>query len=47
MVPEDRKVMSLFMNMKIIKNMSMAELPHMTKAIISERKERNLVNKLR
>jgi ribose transport system ATP-binding protein len=45
MVPEDRKVMSLFMNMEIIKNISMAELPHMTTAVISDRKERNLVNK--
>ncbi len=44
MVPEDRKVLSLFMSMKIIKNMSMAELPHMTKAVISERKERALVD---
>jgi ABC-type sugar transport system ATPase subunit len=43
MVPEDRKVLSLFMNMKIVKNMSMAELPHMTTAVISERRERNLV----
>ena len=43
MVPEDRKVLSLFMNMKILKNISIAELPHMTTAVISERKERNLV----
>lgn len=44
MVPEDRKVLSLFMNMEISKNMSMAELPHMTNAIISERRERDLVD---
>ncbi|MDX1416696.1 MAG: sugar ABC transporter ATP-binding protein [Candidatus Promineifilaceae bacterium] len=44
MVPEDRKVLSLFMNMKIAKNMSMAELPHMTKGVINERRERSLVN---
>lgn len=44
MVPEDRKVMSLFMNMKIYKNLSIAELPHMTTALISEKKERSLVD---
>jgi ribose transport system ATP-binding protein len=32
------------MNMEISKNMSMAELPHMTNAIISERRERDLVD---
>jgi ABC-type sugar transport system ATPase subunit len=43
MVPEDRKELSLFMNMKIVKNMSMAELPLMTNVVISERSERSLV----
>ena len=43
MVPEDRKTLSLFMNMKIVKNMSMAELPLMTNVVIDERSERNLV----
>jgi len=35
--------LSLFMNMKIVKNMSMAELPLMTNVVIDERSERNLV----
>ena len=44
MVPEDRKELSLFMGLKISKNMSMAELPDMTRVIINERDERSLVN---
>ena len=46
MVPEDRKVLSLFANMEIFKNMSMARLPYMQKIGLSERKERNLAEKL-
>jgi ABC-type sugar transport system ATPase subunit len=42
MVPEDRKVQSLFMNLSILKNMSMAELPHMRKGYIVERDERRM-----
>ena len=43
MVPEDRKVQSLFMNLTILKNVSMAELPHMVKGYINERSERRLI----
>lgn len=43
MVPEDRKVLSLFMNMQISKNISMAELPHMTNTVINGKAERELV----
>jgi ABC-type sugar transport system ATPase subunit len=45
MLPEDRKVLSLFANLSILKNLSMAELPLMTKGVINERAERRLVNK--
>ena len=44
MLPEDRKVLSLFTNLSILKNLSMAELPLMTKGVINERAERRLVN---
>ncbi len=43
MVPEDRKVQSLFMNLAIHKNISMAELPYMNRGFINERGERRLV----
>lgn len=43
MVPEDRKVLSLFMDSKILKNISMAELPFMTQGIIREGAEREMV----
>jgi ribose transport system ATP-binding protein len=46
MVPEDRKVLSLFMDSSIYKNISMAELPHMTTAVINGREERSMVNQL-
>lgn len=43
MVPEDRKVLSLFMNLAIYKNLSMAELPDMTSVgVINERQERRV-----
>jgi ABC-type sugar transport system ATPase subunit len=44
MVPEDRKVLSLFMGMKIKDNVSIAQLPYMTGiGNINERHERALV----
>lgn len=44
MVPEDRKVLSLFMGMAIKDNVSMAQLPYMTRTgSINERRERDLV----
>jgi ribose transport system ATP-binding protein len=44
MVQEDRKVLSLFMEMQICHNVSMAELPHMSAGgAINERAEQNLV----
>lgn len=46
MVPEDRKVLSLFMDSKILKNISLAELPFMTSGIVNERSERDMVNEL-
>jgi ABC-type sugar transport system ATPase subunit len=45
MVPEDRKVQSLFMNMAISKNVSLAQLPQMNRGLINERAERRLVEK--
>ncbi len=45
MVPEDRKVQSLFMNLAILKNVSLAELPHMYKGYINESAERRLAEK--
>ena len=44
MVPEDRKVLSLFMNLEIYKNMSMAELPFMQKFGVNERAEQRMVD---
>jgi len=44
MVPEDRKVLSLFMNLEIYKNMSIAELPFMQKFGVSEKAEQRLVD---
>jgi ABC-type sugar transport system ATPase subunit len=46
MVPEDRKVLSLFMEAPTLKNVSVAELPFMTSVIINERAEREMVNGL-
>jgi ABC-type sugar transport system ATPase subunit len=46
MVPEDRKVLSLFMDSKILKNISLAELPFMTSGFVNENSERNMVNEL-
>lgn len=44
MVPEDRKVLSLFMGMAIKDNVSMAQLPYMARSgRISERRERDMV----
>lgn len=44
MVPEDRKVLSLFMGMKIKDNVSMAQLPYMTRmGNINEGQERSVV----
>ncbi len=42
MVPEDRKVLSLFMPMAIYKNMSLAQLPAMQRFGLNETKERKL-----
>jgi ABC-type sugar transport system ATPase subunit len=44
MVPEDRKVLSLFMNLEIYKNMSIAELPFMQKFGVSEKAEQRMVD---
>jgi ABC-type sugar transport system ATPase subunit len=46
MVPEDRKVLSLFMNMSIERNMTMAELPYMSKGFTSDGAERRLANEM-
>jgi ABC-type sugar transport system ATPase subunit len=46
MVPEDRKLLSLFMNMSIERNMTMAELPHMSKGITNDRAERRLAREM-
>jgi ribose transport system ATP-binding protein len=46
MVPEDRKVLSLFMGLKIQHNMSIAQLPFLSKTrTISYSKERQMVNR--
>jgi len=42
MVQEDRKVLSLFMNMSIANNMTLAELPFMSKGVTSDSAERRL-----
>jgi ABC-type sugar transport system ATPase subunit len=46
MVPEDRKVLSLFMNMSIERNMTMAELPYMSKGVTSDAAERRLAREM-
>ncbi|MBK8050192.1 MAG: sugar ABC transporter ATP-binding protein [Anaerolineales bacterium] len=46
MVQEDRKVLSLFMNMTINDNMTLAELPFMHHGITSDRTERQLSEKM-
>ena len=44
MVQEDRKVLSLFMNMSIEHNMTMAQLPFMSTGMTSDRRERRLAD---
>lgn len=45
MVPEDRKVLSLFMNLPVYKNLAMAKLPDMaTTGVVSEREEQRLAH---
>jgi len=45
MVPEDRKVLSLFMNLPVYKNLAMAKLPDMAAAgVVSEREEQRLAH---
>jgi ABC-type sugar transport system ATPase subunit len=46
MVPEDRKVLSLFMNMSIERNMTIAELPHMSRGVTSDAAERRLAREM-
>ena len=46
MVQEDRKVLSLFMNMTIERNMTMAELPFMSKGITNDNTERRLAEQM-
>ena len=46
MVQEDRKVLSLFMNMTIERNVTMAELPFMSKGITSDGAERRLAEQM-
>jgi ABC-type sugar transport system ATPase subunit len=46
MVPEDRKVLSLFMNMSIERNMTIAELPYMSKGVTSDGAERRLAHEM-
>ena len=46
MVQEDRKVLSLFMNMKILNNLSMAQLPFMAKGLVRDSSERRLGREL-
>jgi ribose transport system ATP-binding protein len=46
MVPEDRKVLSMFMGLKIQQNMSIAQLPFMSRTgTINYRKEHRMVNR--
>jgi ribose transport system ATP-binding protein len=44
MVQEDRKVLSLFMNMKISQNITMAQLPFMMKGLTSDSGERRIAD---
>lgn len=46
MVPEDRKVLSLFMNMSIESNITLAELPHMSRGVTSGSGERRLAQEM-
>jgi ribose transport system ATP-binding protein len=46
MVQEDRKVLSLFMNMTIERNMTLAELPFMSRGFTSDRAERRLAGQM-
>ena len=46
MVQEDRKVLSLFMNMKIADNITMAQLPFMSRGVTSDRAERTLAQQM-
>jgi ABC-type sugar transport system ATPase subunit len=42
MVQEDRKVLSLFMNMRIVHNMTLARLPFMSRGVVSDGTEHRL-----
>lgn len=46
MVQEDRKVLSLFMNMTIQRNITMAELPYMSRGVTSDGAERRLAQQM-
>ncbi|MCB0057728.1 MAG: sugar ABC transporter ATP-binding protein, partial [Caldilineaceae bacterium] len=46
MVQEDRKVLSLFMDMTIQRNITMAELPYMSKGVTSDGAERRLAQQM-
>lgn len=46
MVQEDRKVLSLFMNMTIERNITMAQLPFMSKGVTSDQVERRLAQQM-
>ena len=46
MVQEDRKVLSLFMNMTIERNITMAQLPFMSRGVTSDRVERRLAQQM-
>jgi len=46
MVQEDRKVLSLFMNMTIERNITLAQLPFMSRGITSDRVERRLAQQM-
>jgi ribose transport system ATP-binding protein len=44
MVQEDRKVLSLFMNMKVLHNLSLAQLPFLSRGMALDGPERKLAN---
>jgi ABC-type sugar transport system ATPase subunit len=46
MVQEDRKVLSLFMDMTIERNMTMAQLPFMSKGVTNDSAERRLAHQM-
>ncbi|MFN3982634.1 MAG: ATP-binding cassette domain-containing protein, partial [Caldilinea sp.] len=46
MVQEDRKVLSLFMNITIERNISMAQLPFMSKGVTNDSAERRLAQQM-